>query len=265
MNTDCSLKKVGDPLKVFVYLLTFRNGKCYVGVTWNLKKRMAEHLRNSTCGRNFALFNAILKYGSPTMTVLATAIQYADAFHLEKKLIKEKNTLSPHGYNMTAGGDGMAYWSEEVRQKASRTWRLKLNDPTFAAQRRATAIKAGPKVSAANKRFYATPQGKAVLKQRTGSNWKENITRANRVPKTHATRSKMKLSAKRNWENPEYRSKVNAAREAAQAKLRSTNPEWVKNRRSKMSDSMKAKWKDASYGRNVSSAKQSELPGLLVA
>ena len=77
----------------------------YIGKTIRLKKRIQEHKsKNSTCTY---LRNAIQKYGWENFQV--STIWEGDNSVLgdmEKKFIKEHNTLVPNGYNIREGGEG---------------------------------------------------------------------------------------------------------------------------------------------------------------
>jgi group I intron endonuclease len=104
-----------------VYLVTNKvNGKRYVGWTSkSLEVRWRQHSRrHSNC---FALHNAINKYGveSFTIEVLFTVPTKELATELEIEHIKIYNTISPNGYNLTSGGEGVAGDCEEVRRKKS--------------------------------------------------------------------------------------------------------------------------------------------------
>lgn len=105
-----------------VYLATFPNGKQYVGITTaTLEIRKSEHESRARNGSNYAVHNAIRKYGDPTWEVLNICSSYEEAKELERKYIKELNTLTPNGYNLTIGGDGSKghKLSEEQRKKLS--------------------------------------------------------------------------------------------------------------------------------------------------
>lgn len=246
MNTEYLRRPGGLPRAVYVYLLTFPNGKCYVGITRDMKKRLREHIRNSTEKRNAALFNAIRKHGIPKMDAIAVVPTYEEAFAMEKAKIGELGTLAPGGYNMTEGGDGAVGIPSDVRKRAAAKRRQTVSRPDIRVRLLASAKAAGPKVSAANKIFYSTAEGRAVMERRSRSTWLSKVTAANRKPTTDQKRAKMSAAMESNWNDPEYREKVNAAREARQAELRA-NPEWVAHRRAAMAAAMKAKWADPAF------------------
>jgi group I intron endonuclease len=91
----------------FLYKVTNNlTGMQYIGVTVDPKKRWRSHCRvvKST---SLLLKNAILKYGEENfrMEVLAQASQEY-CYKMEPKLIEAYGTLSPGGYNLSAGGMG---------------------------------------------------------------------------------------------------------------------------------------------------------------
>mgnify|MGYP000234544694 CR=1 FL=1 len=104
-----------------IYIITNTvNAKQYVGITKRLKKRWTEHQRMHG-GACLGLYSAIKKYGKEQFVFshIADAFDKDSACSIERLLIKEHNTLSPHGYNLTSGGDGGFEMSKESRAKMS--------------------------------------------------------------------------------------------------------------------------------------------------
>ena len=104
-----------------IYILKSPSGKQYVGKDRHLPKRATQHLRGKepTCPR---IHNAIKKYGANTFSL--QIIQYPgisqEALNaVERWWIRRLQTLSPSGYNLTEGGEGVIP-SEETRQKISK-------------------------------------------------------------------------------------------------------------------------------------------------
>ena len=104
-----------------IYKLTcLVNNKAYIGKTeGDIEKRVMKHLNGGSPGCT-ALFNAIKKYGKENFT---WEILHHDALpgvldSLEIDEIRNHNTLSPNGYNLTKGGDGCKA-SEEIARKIS--------------------------------------------------------------------------------------------------------------------------------------------------
>ena len=110
-----------------IYIITNSlNAKQYVGITKNLNARWHQH--RTTNGSSPYLHAAIKKYGIDVFvfTHIATAYDLEAAFQLERLLIVEHNTKTPHGYNLTDGGDGMQgfVFSEETKQVISKSSKL---------------------------------------------------------------------------------------------------------------------------------------------
>lgn len=83
-----------------VYLLTFPNGKQYVGQTiHSVRDRVADHGR-----KDDLVGNAIRKHGDPEILVLAHARSRDELDDLERQFIEQLDTQYPNGYNLTDGG-----------------------------------------------------------------------------------------------------------------------------------------------------------------
>lgn len=108
-----------------IYIVTNKaNGKQYVGISKDLKRRWNEHL--SANGSAPALHAAIKKYGKDgfVFSHICDAFDFEAACDIERLLIQQHNTKSPNGYNLTDGGEGviglpMTDEDKEVRRKAS--------------------------------------------------------------------------------------------------------------------------------------------------
>lgn len=104
------------------------NGKAYIGVTKNLKRRMQAHMTLVNRGKGLALHSAMRKHGADmfTMEVLLYCGTLEYAYDAEIKCIKAFNTQSC-GYNITAGGDGVRSLTDEaaarLRQSLSKALR----------------------------------------------------------------------------------------------------------------------------------------------
>jgi group I intron endonuclease len=123
-------------VRITVYLIrNLANGKEYVGQSRNsLRVRFQQHVclanRNGAC----LLSKAIRKYGRGSFEIedLAYCKSLPAADKIEKRLIKERRTLCPHGYNIHKGGQGRRVIGESTRRKlAERTitqeWRDKIS------------------------------------------------------------------------------------------------------------------------------------------
>lgn len=111
-------------LKYSVYCITCsKNGKKYVGLSYDPKKRWRDHVKNAHFPSQALtlLGKAILKYGENNFTheILKSDLIKDEAINSEIYFIKKYNTLAPYGYNQTAGGEGILDASPEIRQKIS--------------------------------------------------------------------------------------------------------------------------------------------------
>lgn len=109
---------------MLIYLITNQlNGKQYVGQTvQSLEKRWKRHCWESTLNRNsMAITKAIALHGSENFSieVLEECKNQVELNATEQKFIVQFNTLTPHGYNLTAGGNSKGYLSEETKRKIS--------------------------------------------------------------------------------------------------------------------------------------------------
>ena len=98
-----------------IYLIKNKiNGKCYIGQSIRLRKRLLHHLNNYINNRyDFPLYRAFDKYGTDNFEVFIldsfNSTNYTEIKKeldiLEIKYIKEYNSYGTTGYNQTYGGD----------------------------------------------------------------------------------------------------------------------------------------------------------------
>ena len=99
-----------------------QNGKVYIGYTSKtIDERFKMHCENARWKRNYALADAIRVYGVPAFTVelLLQCENHKEACEHEIRFIKELNSILPHGYNMTHGGDGVPMTAEVIEKMAA--------------------------------------------------------------------------------------------------------------------------------------------------
>jgi group I intron endonuclease len=177
-----------------VYLLTFKSGKCYVGMTrQKLEKRIASHRYDAKAKKGFVMHDAWRKHGEPELKILAN-VENSMLRETEQKFIKELNTMVPNGYNLTTGGDGGWEISEETRLKQSKAGKGRLKTEEHKAKIGQAHI--GNKWGLGNKR---TLEGQA------------NVTAFHTGRKRSLeTRLKMSASAKGKPKSEEFKLKVAA-------------------------------------------------------
>lgn len=121
-----------NPLKnPGIYILTSPSGKQYVGRDINLPSRTKEHLSGRTPECK-SVHKAIKRYGADAFDV--EIIQYPGISHealnaVERWWIRRLQTVSPSGYNLTEGGEGVIP-SEETRRKMSESNQKRVEDGT---------------------------------------------------------------------------------------------------------------------------------------
>lgn len=182
-----------------LYVITSPNGKQYVGVTTqSLARRMSGHRTAARKGSSNPLHCAIRKHGWESMVVemLDPSVDLEHLHMEERRLIAELNTMSPHGYNLTAGGEGTLNHTvtEEHKRALGAAMSERWKDPEFIAMRKQKA-----REHAASR----SPEQKAVFIAGGRAYW----TPERLAERASAVSQKQKLL----WADPEYREK-NAAR-----------------------------------------------------
>lgn len=104
----------------YVYKITNTvNGKCYgISVNEPEKDRIQKHLSGKG---NLIIASAVKKYGRDASTYEVLEANVFDEVlpDLEVAYIAKLNTIVPHGYNLTHGGDSSGSPSEQTRQRIS--------------------------------------------------------------------------------------------------------------------------------------------------
>ena len=111
--------------QMYLYKISFPEHlttKCYIGITsQTLKKRFKSHCYSSNCS---LISRAIKKYGknSAIMSVIAECDNWELLCLAEQEAIEKFNTISPNGYNLTLGGEGLYghVFSEQHKDRISK-------------------------------------------------------------------------------------------------------------------------------------------------
>ncbi len=113
---------MSGPPQFIAYKITHvESGKAYIGITTKpLLRRWRQHIAQLP-HRRTALGAAIRKYGEAAfdLSVVASAFDRPSLMDIERALIVQERTLSPHGYNLTSGGEGVVGVADEVRKRLS--------------------------------------------------------------------------------------------------------------------------------------------------
>jgi group I intron endonuclease len=127
----------------FVYGLEFPNDKMYVGCTTkSLDERLDQHAQTASLGYGYAVHRAIRKFGveNVRVKVFVESNDSEELFAIEAELIRDLETMKPYGYNLTAGGDGIAgYVPTEEDKRKMREGLRRYNSSEIGKQRRSAA------------------------------------------------------------------------------------------------------------------------------
>ncbi len=119
----------------YVYKITNTvNNKAYIGIS--MHEPTQGRIRHHLSGRgNRVIANAVKKYGKDAFTYEVLEANVFDEFlpDLEVAYIANYNTVAPHGYNLTSGGESAKTLSEETRRKMSEAHK---SSPLVAEARR---------------------------------------------------------------------------------------------------------------------------------
>lgn len=237
-----------------LYLLTFINGKKYIGQTVRtVHLRMLQHKRSARSGSLLPVHCAWRLYGDPMVDVLAE-YETAEELHVaEIAAITAMNTLCPNGYNLSLGGDTAPSKNPEVAAKisAEATGRKHADTSAWSAAVRklwkdddyrkkvSAGLKAGwtddrrEAVSARLKESWAKRKAdgwevseatRQKLSERPISiEWRKKMSEAAagkpKAPRTQETKDKLSQSVAKSWNNPEIRARrINAIKAAKSAK-----------------------------------------------
>ena len=179
---------------MLVYVITFDNGKSYVGVTSDLKRRIREHRSNTS-----AVGSAMRVHGRSVRGVFGGGP--AECFAEERRLIAALGTLAPGGYNLTTGGEGGFDMPPEL--VAQRGHNI---SKAFTPQKRAEHSE---KLKVAHR---APGMQEAQSKRALGS-WARPEFRA-------AVSEAARKQAKASWSDPTFRERHHAAMERYRSQMK---------------------------------------------
>ncbi len=107
---------------MYLYKLTNRKtGLAYIGATTRkrLEDRLALHRHRAELGERQSLLHVAIRedgWEQFDVLILAQPDNRVDLLAMERAAIAAANTMTPNGYNMTAGGDGQ--WGRPMTPKA---------------------------------------------------------------------------------------------------------------------------------------------------
>ncbi len=214
------------------------SGKKYIGITTRtIELRWLGHRHFSKKRNLTALQQAIKKYGADNflITILAEENAWIALCAMEIAAIAEHRTMSPHGYNLTRGGEGVPGFvpTDEDRARTSSSTRAGMAHPDVKARLRACAQAraADPewraKVSRAKRGVKVKPaseQRKRLISEARKREWADPVIRQRRLAaavimrkglSNPDIRKKASATGKSKWADPIYRAAMLASFTAA--------------------------------------------------
>ena len=206
----------------YVYKITNTvNNKAYIGISVHepTQGRITEHL----LGRgNRIIANAVKKYGKDAFTYEVLEATLFDEYlgDLEKEYIAKFNTVVPHGYNLTYGGE-FGVPCEEVCIKISNT--LKGRKHTESTRRKISEAKTGkkrkPLTEEHKKKISKSQKGEKnhSYGKKASAETKRKLSEARRGEKNHffgkkhTAETKRKISEAKKNPSKETRAKISKA------------------------------------------------------
>lgn len=228
-----------------VYELTFPNGKKYIGISVDPRRRFAEHVKNAVAGVRTALAHAFRCYGASSVTRSVLLTGSADYARLmERRIIAAFDTRPPNGYNLTDGGDGLINAAPEVIERIRRSKTgSKHSEETrqkMSASHRGKVL--GPISEAARVNMSLAARGRKQSPEAIEKTAAFNRGR----PRSMETKQKLREAKLRHWQNPEYRAQISAA---------SSAHVHTDDHRAKNSAAKRAQWQDPAYRAKVMDAR----------
>ena len=117
-----------------IYVITNTvNGKQYVGQTWDFPRRRSEHEKVK---KGYPIYRAMRKYGRDAFTwsILVSGVATQGQLNeLEARVIAERGSLVPRGYNLLAGDQREKRCGTALRRQRAGIKRV-VSDPAWKAE-----------------------------------------------------------------------------------------------------------------------------------
>ena len=232
-----------------LYRITSPSGKSYIGITSKTTEQRWEKHKEHAFGKRDAgaLYSALRKYGHENFIVETLVIcdKWDYLCELEKKAINSYRTKSPHGYNITDGGEGIVglVITDKHRAAVSKAQKQRYKDPEQKQKLSEYGKKARANMLAkheANRIDGMAPWEYKLWQQRVrvGSDEHKALISA-AVKKTMATpecKEKLSKAAQARANNPEWKAKISASKTGKKIGPRSEEA------KRKQSEGMKSAW-----------------------
>ena len=207
-------------------------GRRYVGQTLNFNRRMGDYAK----GRGHGIIGrSIAQHGWDNFAIkIVEEIPEETLDEAERFWIDFLECQSPHGYNITSGGDDNPMQNPEVRAKASATHKSKADRGNHHTQRPEFRAKVSATIKSLVDRGEHNMQNPEVRAKvsathkamaERGENPMQNPEVAAKVSAKHAAKG---AQGKHHMQNPEVRAKASATHKAmvARGEHSSQQPEW---------------------------------------
>ena len=228
----------------FVYLLTFANGKVYVGMSktdsrGRTDNRYRQHEWTAKSGKLSPIYNAWRKHGAPVQSITSTHPTREACALAEIDAIQAYDSMNPaRGYNLQPGGQGLhapagsavyelmrakVWHNPERRRKASEALKGKPLPQTVQAAQRAWAASAEGKAKLAESAQRPEVRAKlsvAMKRRLENDSYKEYLSQVQiGKPRNHTPEGKARIIAgRRAWlDSDAGRATVRAGYEAMRA------------------------------------------------
>jgi hypothetical protein len=198
-----------------LYMLTFKNGKKYIGQTVRkLSVRISQHRTEMRAGSLLAVHCAWRMHGEPDVSTISTHETEESLSAAEIEAIKVYGTLFPNGYNVGHGGETSPAKNPDVAKKIG----LKVRGLKRTSEQKTKMAEAALSV-------WANPEYREKIGKTISDGWTDEV-RAKKSAQMKAAWAERKAAG---WSMPE----------ATKQKLRSVvrSDEW----RKKMSESQAGK------------------------
>lgn len=170
------------------------NGKQYVGIATDLKRRWRSHVNG--CGGAVRLTASIKHHGKENFLFehIASAFDQDGAHEIERILIKQYGTKNPLGYNLTDGGEGASGFKPSKEVVKKRIDARKGYRHSEETKKKMSAASIGKPKSAAH--IAAMKGKKRNISNETREKFREMISRIRHLAHTPEARAKLSVALK---------------------------------------------------------------------
>lgn len=182
---------------MFVYELYCRpSGKSYIGVAKDVESRFKTHSRSQS-----AIGSAVRKYGPESFDKKVLFEGEPETCYAEEaRLVRERETIAPQGYNLTEGGKGVRGHAPEVLTRMSAAVKASHSRPETKA-----------KLSKSARHQWSDSETKERARATNVTTWSDPVKRQNHAELMRAintrpeVRQQLSDKAKKQWTDPAFR------------------------------------------------------------